>query len=104
MSAITVPDELLAEAKNFLDITWTDEDSDRKLMGQIKRGIAFISAKTGVDTSAYAEDYRAQALLFNYLLYDRAGSVDQFETNYRSEIIALHRRWEVEQYAAKAEG
>ena len=44
MSAITVSDELLTEAKNYLDITWTDEESDKKLRGQIRRGIAYITA------------------------------------------------------------
>ena len=51
MSAIVISEELLAEAKNFLDITWEDEDSDKKLEGQLRRGIDYISAKTGVDPS-----------------------------------------------------
>lgn len=107
MSAITVSEELLSEAKNYLDITWTDEESDKKLKGQIRRGIAYITAKTGVNASAFcgdAVDDRAQALLFNYLLYDRAGSLDQFAKNYQSEIVGLRIRWEVENYEATAKG
>ena len=106
MSAITVSDELLNEAKNYLDITWTDEESDRKLRGQIRRGIAYIKAKTGVEASAFCGDEvddRAQALLFNYLLYDRAGALDQFTKNYQSELIGLRMRWEVKNHAATAE-
>lgn len=98
MGAIVVSDELLAEAKNYLDITWEDEDADEKLRGQLRRGIAFISAKTGVLPSAFAGDSvddRAQELLFNYVLYDRAGAVDQFKRNYRSDIVGLRIRWEV---------
>lgn len=98
MSAIIVSDELLAEAKNYLDITWEDTDADNKLKGQLRRGIAYISAKTGVDPSAFAGDSvddRAQELLFNYVLYDRAGAVDQFKRNYRSDIVGLRIRWEV---------
>lgn len=98
MSAIVISEELLAEAKNFLDITWEDEDSDKKLEGQLRRGIDYISAKTGVDPSAFAGDntnYRAQELLFNYLLYDRAGAVDQFKKNYKSDIVGLRIKWEV---------
>lgn len=98
MSAIVISEELLAEAKNFLDITWEDEDSDKKLEGQLRRGIDYISAKTGVDPSVFAGDntnYRAQELLFNYLLYDRAGAVDQFKKNYRSDIVGLRIKWEV---------
>ena len=98
MGAIVVSDELLAEAKNYLDITWEDEDADEKLRGQLRRGIAFISAKTGVLPSAFAGDSvddRAQELLFNYVLNDRAGAVDQFKRNYRSDIVGLRIRWEV---------
>lgn len=98
MGAIVVSDELLREAKNYLDITWEDEDADQKLRGQLRRGIAFISAKTGVSASDFAGDSvddRAQELLFNYVLYDRAGAVDQFKRNYRSDIVGLRIRWEV---------
>ena len=106
MSATPTPEELfeaylysvLDKVKNYLDITWTDSDTDEKLLGQIRRGIAYISAKTGVPTSAFAGesvDYRAQELLFNYVLYDRAGAVDQFKKNYRSDIVGLRIRWEV---------
>lgn len=95
MSAIEVSEELLAEAKNFLDITWADSDADAKLKGQIRRGIAYITAKTGVKASAFAGDSvddRAQELLFNYLLYNRAGALDQFVQNYAYELNSLRRR------------
>lgn len=104
MSAIEVSEELLAESKNFLDITWTDPDTDTKLKGQIRRGIAYITAKTGVKASAFAGesvDDRAQELLFNYLLYTRAGALDQFVQNYAYELNSLRRRTLV---AARREG
>lgn len=106
MSVIIVSEGLLDEVKNFLDITWDDEAADKKLTGQIRRGIAYITSKTGVDASAFdgeGVDYRAQELLFNYVLYDRAGSVDQFKKNYLSDIVGLHTRWEVE-HAPKSKG
>lgn len=101
MSAIDVSEALLKEAKNFLDITWEDEDADQKLAGQLRRGIAYVMSKTGVPETAFesaSEDvnYRAQELLFNYLLYDRAGAVDQFKKNYSSDILSLRMKWEVE--------
>ena len=100
MSAIVISEQLLDAAKNYLDITWTDEDADKKLKGQLQRGIQYISSKTGVqaDSSVFAGDdvdLRAHELLFNYVLYDRAGSIDQFKVNYRRDIIGLKMRWEV---------
>lgn len=93
MSAIDITPELLQEVKDYLDITWENEATDRKLKGQIRRGIAYIADKTGVDRTAetFSEggDDRAQALLLNYLLYDRAGALDQFVQNYRAEILGL---------------
>lgn len=108
MSAIEVSAGLLAEVKNYLDITWDDEDADAKLTGQIRRGIAYIVSKTGVPASAFETasntyDPRAQELLFNYVLYDRAGSVDRFKVNYRPDIIALHIVWEVENHETGTE-
>ncbi|MBR1701940.1 MAG: hypothetical protein IJ716_08290 [Lachnospiraceae bacterium] len=107
MSAIDVSEALLEEAKNFLDITWEDEDTDKKLKGQLRRGIAYITGKTGVAETSFesaSEDvnYRAQELLFNYLLYDRAGAIDQFKKNYSSDILSLRMKWEVEN-AAKSD-
>ena len=100
MSAIAISDELLTAAKNYLDITWDDTDTDAKLTGQLQRGISYISAKTGVEAEASVfagddVDLRAQDLLFNYLLYDRAGAVNEFKKNYASDILGLRMRWEV---------
>ena len=95
MSAVEVSDELLSEVKNFLDITWEDQETDAKLMGQIRRGIAYITEKTGVEASVFSGesvDDRAQELLFNYLLYARAGAIDQFVQNYSYELNSLRRR------------
>ena len=100
---MTISTELLAAAKNYLDITWTDEAADLKLTGQLKRGINYIISKTGVQASAFEVEGREQELLFNYVLYDRSGSVDQFKVNYRSDLIGLRMRQEVENYAATSE-
>lgn len=106
MSVINVPTTLLSEVKNYLGITWTDSDMDAQLTGMIRRGIAYISSKTGVEVTAYTGDnvnYRAQELLFNYVLYDRAGSVNDFKVNYRADLIGLRMNWEVDN-APAAEG
>lgn len=106
MSTITVSSTLLSEVKNYLGITWTDTDLDTQLTGMIRRGIAYISGKTGVDVNAFSGEnvnYRAQELLFNYVLYDRAGSVNQFKINYKADIVGLRINWEVEN-ASDAEG
>ena len=103
MSAMEITDELLQEAKNYLDITWQDSATDEKLKGQLRRGIAFLSDKTGVERSApaFLKDDRVLGLLFNYLLYDRAGMNDEFVNNYAPEINSLRRKKEVARYEAQ---
>lgn len=108
MSAIVVSDNLLQEVKNYLDITWDDTDADEKLTGQIRRGIAYISSKTGVDASVFEPDAedpddRAKELLLNYVLYDRSGALNDFKRNYQSDIVGLRIRWEVAN-ATESEG
>jgi hypothetical protein len=108
MSAIVVSDNLFQEVKNYLDITWDDTDADEKLTGQIQRGIAYISSKTGVDASAFEPDAedpddRAKELLLNYVLYDRSGALNDFKRNYQSDIVGLRIRWEVAN-ATESEG
>lgn len=102
----TISASLLAEVKNYLDITWTDTDADAKLAGQISRGIAYISAKTGLQASDFdgenAND-RGKELLFNYVLYDRSGAVNEFKKNYQSDLVGLRALWEV-QNATDTEG
>ncbi len=105
MSAIDVSEELLADVKNFLDVTWSDPKSDAKLRGQIRHGISYLVDKTGVAPSAFSgEDAndRAQKLLFYLVLYDRAGAFSQFVQNYSFEINSLRRSTRV--HAAKASG
>lgn len=84
---MAVSQTLLEEAKNFLDITWADEADDAKLAAQLERGISYLTLKTGV--TDYETNSLAKDLLFNRLLYDRAGSLDKFAKNYRGEILCL---------------
>ena len=35
-------EELLADVKNYLNITWDDQATDRKIGGLIKNGIAYL--------------------------------------------------------------
>lgn len=95
----TISASLLAEVKNYLDITWDDTDADAKLAGQISRGIAYISAKTGLtaaDFDGQNANERGKELLFNYVLYDRSGAVNEFKKNYQSDLVGLRTLWEVQ--------
>ncbi|MCI9290408.1 MAG: hypothetical protein HFI23_13115 [Lachnospiraceae bacterium] len=93
---------LLAEVKNYLDITWDDALGEQKLMGMVQRGIAAIKGKIG-ECDFYGET-QEKALLFDYVMYARAGEIADFWDNYKPEIISLQVSRKVDAYVENGEG
>lgn len=92
---------LLDDAKNYLDITWKDEGTERKLAGVLKRGMDYLDRAAGAKQDYEAEG-AARALLFDYCRYAMNNALELFEGNFRAELIALrmevqahdHAEWE----------
>lgn len=80
--------ELLAAAKNYLDITWQDESTDGKLSGIVARGKARLQKVAGSSLS-FTVDAPETALLLDYCLYAWSSALAEWETAYKSELIAL---------------
>lgn len=91
--------ELLAAVRNYLDITWTDADTDLKLTGIISRGIKYIDRHAG-STLDYSTEDNPRALLMDYARYAWSNALDEFSTNYLPEIIALEIAESVKAYEA----
>lgn len=92
--------DLIEEVKGYLDITWKlDQLETKKLSGMIERGKAAISGKIGL--CDFDGDTQEKTLLFNHVMYERAGALDEFWQNYRGEIISLRIRKRVEKYEAE---
>ena len=89
-----LPNGLLNAAKNYLDITWEDADTDTKLTGILERGIAYLNRIAGVEQD-YTVEGDAKALLFDYARYVRSNALDEFLTNYLPELLALQMYAEV---------
>lgn len=98
-----LPDGLLRIVKNRLDITWSDAATDDKLTLMIENGIAELDYLSGV-ANDYMQAGKAQSLLFAYVMYDRANCLDDFKTNYQSEIIAFINQAKVNAYVASKAG
>lgn len=85
---MALPDGLLTAARNYLNITWTDTDTDTKLTGILERGISYIDRVAGK-----AEDYTAEGmprmLLLDYARYALADALEDFNENYGHELRAL---------------
>lgn len=98
-----LPDGLLKIVKNRLDITWNDTATDNKLTLMIENGIAELDFLSGASND-YTQAGKAQSLLFAYVMYDLANCLDDFKTNYRSEIIAFINQAKVNAYVASKAG
>lgn len=80
---------LLSEIKAYLHITWKDEDTDRNLMGYIKRGVSRLEKIAGSKLNFMAEELPRQ-LLFDYVRYANAQALEVFEKNFSSELLSLN--------------
>lgn len=88
---------LLEEVQNYLDMTWIlSEEEEKKLSGMIERGMASIKGKIG--GCDFESETQEKTLLFNYVMYERAGALADFWENYKSEIISLRLRNKVIAY------
>lgn len=93
---------LLEDVKNYLDITWKDELTDKKIGGMIFRSIAYLNDLTHSDLDYEAEG-QARELLFLRVMYDRSGALDDFRKNYLSDLNALVKSERIKKMYAEGE-
>lgn len=108
---------LLGKIKSFLSITWDDEDTDDKLTDFIVSSINRIDDICGVELD-YVNDsdenedekydksylnmcYLGRDLLKNRVFYLNEKALDDFEENYKRELVALYLQGKI--YKANAE-
>lgn len=97
---MALPDKLLDAVKDYLDITWTDPQTDRKLTGIIERGMKYIDKAAGAAQDYTIED-KPRELLMDYCRYARSNALDMFQINYQHELLSLQISQEVANYAAE---
>lgn len=95
---MALPEGLLKDVKNYIDMTWTDPEGDQKLSGIIARGMAYINRIAGSEQD-FTEEAKPRELLFDYVRYVRAGALDEYAKNYLPELLALQIDRKVERYA-----
>ena len=95
-----LPTGLLDEIKDYLDITWEDEATDRKYSGLIASGMNYLNEKAG-EALDYTVDGEGLTLLKDYVRYARDGALDVFENNYLHLLLSMQNNRKVKAYAAK---
>lgn len=98
-----LPEGLLEEARNYLDITWVDYAGDEKLSGIIARGIKYIDSVAGKQMDYMIED-KPRELLFDYCRFVRSNALHEFQANYIHELLSLQISQEVKDYAEETPG
>lgn len=99
--AAPVSAELLAGAKLWCNITWSDEATDAKVSALIASGEAYIDGKLGIPAD-YTVSGEPLTLLYEYVRYGLSDALDVFESNYLNRLLAMQHERKVAAYAEDA--
>lgn len=99
--AAPVSAELLAGAKLWCNITWSDEATDAKVSALIASGEAYIDGKLGIPAD-YTVSGEPLTLLCEYVRYGLSDALDVFESNYLNRLLAMQHERKVAAYAKDA--
>ena len=96
-----MPDGLLSDVKNYLNITWEDEATDTKVSGLIASGMMYLNLKYGEEAD-YTADGMPRTLLMEYVRYARDSALDVFETNYQALLLGMKNEKAVSDYVMES--
>ena len=88
VSRESLPEGLLSDVKNSLNITWDDDATDTKVSGLIAAGMVYLNAKYGEEAD-YTADGMPRTLLMEYVRYARDSALDVFENNFQALLLGM---------------
>lgn len=91
VSRDSLPQGLLADVKNYINITWDDEATDAKISDMIASGMVYLNEKYGEEAD-YTKDGMPRTLLKEYVRYNRDSALDVFENNYQSLLLGMQNK------------
>lgn len=83
---------LLTQVKNYLNITWTDSDTETKIRILVEDAIDAMNHKLGVSSVDYDDAGQERRLFLNYCLYLYNGVANEFDDAYRGEINQIREK------------
>ncbi len=92
---------LLNDVKDYINITWQDDKTDKKITGYINRGMARLQFVAGASLDFEKEDL-PRSLLLDYCRYANSQALEVFETNFQSELLELNLMFQVTTVGALA--
>lgn len=91
---------LLDDVKNYLNVTWEDTNTDKKLTGIIERGKRYLDTIAGEKLDYTTED-KPKELLLDYCRYVRSNALEEYQKNFLHELLSLQMYREVARYASE---
>lgn len=90
---------LLKQVKHKLNITWSDTDTDDRVLDIISQAKAVMLHKIGITDKAFdfSESGIVNVLFLSYCLYLYNHCENEFEDNYLSDLLQARAIYEVEQ-------
>lgn len=74
-------EQLLADVRDYLQITWTDEATDRRLTDMIQASAAYLDGVTATQND-YTTPGNLRTLLMERVRYQYNGALDAWLNNY----------------------
>lgn len=86
---------MIEKLKQYLNISWEDNELDKKLINLLEQSKNALTSLMGVSIN-FEEDKELEELLFNRVRYSYNNSLEYFEENFKSEILRLQLQKGVE--------
>ena len=86
---------MIEKLKQYLNISWEDDELDKKLINLLEQSKNALTSLMGVSIN-FEEDEELEELLFNRVRYSYNNSLEYFEENFKSEILRLQLQKGVE--------
>ena len=87
---------ILGEIKQNLNITWDDEDTDKKLKSMLLDGEKELNHILGAEVN-YLQPGMEHRLFLNYMIYAWNDCLNEFEDAYRKQIMRIQHIYMVRQ-------
>lgn len=97
-----IPGKVLEAVKQHLNITWSDSDTDTKLINMMLDAEIELNHTLGAEIDYFAPGMERR-LYMNYMLYAWNDCLNEFDSAYRAEIYKIRHKYEVKGMKKDAE-
>lgn len=92
----------LTEVKNYLNITWTDTDTDSKVTSIIERAESIITDLAGITLAADSMAGNDKQLFLDLCRYIYNDSYEDFKKNFADSILEMRNKYSVKAFKEAA--